>query len=75
MYDLTSQEKPSQGPWKGATVIRRPSYSLNRSRGSAQLTTPTYIYPEVTEEPLTSSYLVIGRRRNTLPDRTELSDD
>ena len=35
----------------------------------------TYIYPEVTEEPLTPSHLVIGRRLNTLPDRTELSDD
>ena len=35
----------------------------------------TYVYPEVTEEPLTPSHLVIGRRLNTLPDRTELSDD
>lgn len=36
---------------------------------------PTYVYPEVTEKPLTPSHLVIGRRLNTLPDRTELSDD
>ncbi|XP_029181161.2 uncharacterized protein [Acropora muricata] len=35
----------------------------------------TYVYPEVTEEPLTPSHLVIGRRLNTLPHRTELSDD
>lgn len=35
----------------------------------------TYVYPEVTEKPLTPSHLVIGRRLNTLPDRTELSDD
>ena len=35
----------------------------------------TCVYPEVTEEPLTPSHLVIGRRLNTLPDRTELSDD
>ena len=32
-------------------------------------------YPEVTEEPLMPSHLVIGRRLNTLPDRTELSDN
>ena len=35
----------------------------------------TYIYPEVTEEPLTPSHLVIGRCLDTLPDRTEFSDD
>ena len=35
----------------------------------------TYVYPEVTEEPLTPSHLVIGRSLNTLPDRTELSDE
>ena len=34
----------------------------------------TYIYTEVTEESLTPSHLMIGRRLNTLPDRTELSD-
>ena len=35
----------------------------------------TYIYPEVAEEPLMPSHLVIGRRLSTPPDRTELSDD
>ena len=35
----------------------------------------TYIYPEVAEEPLMPSHLVIGRRLSIPPDRTELSDD
>ena len=35
----------------------------------------TYIYPEVTENPLTPSHLVIGRRLATLPDNDQLSDD
>ena len=35
----------------------------------------TYIYPEVTEDPLTPSHLVFGRRLVSLPDKTELSDD
>lgn len=35
----------------------------------------TYVYSEITEEPLTPSHLVIGRRLATLPDRDELSDD
>ena len=35
----------------------------------------TYIYPEVKEEPLTPSHLVLGRRLSTLPDRAELSTD
>ena len=36
---------------------------------------PTYIYPEVTENPLTPSHLVTGRRLATLPDNAQLSDD
>ena len=35
----------------------------------------TYIYPEVTEDPLTPSHLMFGRRLVSLPDKTELSDD
>lgn len=35
----------------------------------------TYVYSDTTEEPLTPSHLVIGRRLSTLPDTTELSDD
>ena len=35
----------------------------------------TYIYPEVTDNPLTPSHLVIGRRLATLPDKAQLSDD
>ena len=35
----------------------------------------TYVYSDITEEPLTPSHLVIGRRLSTLPSTTELSDD
>ena len=35
----------------------------------------TYIHPEVTDNPLTPSHLVIGRRLATLPDNAQLSDD
>ena len=35
----------------------------------------TYVYPDLTEEPLTPSHLTIGRRLATLPSEGQLSDD
>ena len=35
----------------------------------------TYVYAEDTEEPLTPSHLVIGKRVATLPDASQLTDD
>ena len=49
--------------------------ALTEVEGGLNLQPLRYVYSEITEEPLTPSQLVIGRRLVALPDRRELSDD